>query len=104
MGFYQHTQNWLKGEQFEGTIILVTGIILQPLKQKLLLLVQRPICRYIGLITRCSSTYKFKNRSYWYLYNAQYTVAYGLICRYYAIYKFKKRSYWYLYNAQYTTT
>jgi len=28
MKFYNHTQNWLKGELFEGTIILITGIIL----------------------------------------------------------------------------
>jgi membrane-bound ClpP family serine protease len=28
MDFYQHTQNWLKGELFEGTIILFSGIIL----------------------------------------------------------------------------
>lgn len=28
MNFYQYTQNWLKGELFEGTIILITGIVL----------------------------------------------------------------------------
>jgi hypothetical protein len=28
MDFYRYTQNWLKGEQFEGTIILISGIIL----------------------------------------------------------------------------
>lgn len=28
MDFYQHTENWLKGELFEGAIILVSGIIL----------------------------------------------------------------------------
>lgn len=28
MNFYQYTQNWLKGELFEGTIILISGIIL----------------------------------------------------------------------------
>jgi membrane-bound ClpP family serine protease len=28
MDFYQNTNNWLKGELFEGTIILITGIIL----------------------------------------------------------------------------
>lgn len=28
MNFYQHTQNWLKGELFEGTIILISGIAL----------------------------------------------------------------------------
>jgi MFS family permease len=28
MEFYQHTQNWLKGEFFEGTIILISGIVL----------------------------------------------------------------------------
>ena len=26
MDFYQHTNNWLKGELFEGTIILISGI------------------------------------------------------------------------------
>lgn len=28
MNFYQHTQDWLKGELFEGTIILFSGIVL----------------------------------------------------------------------------
>lgn len=28
MDFYQHTQNWMKGELFEGTIVLISGIIL----------------------------------------------------------------------------
>lgn len=28
MDFYQHTENWLKGELFEGTLILITGILL----------------------------------------------------------------------------
>lgn len=28
MDFYQHTQNWLKGELFEGTMVLISGIIL----------------------------------------------------------------------------
>ena len=28
MKLYEHTQNWLKGELFEGTIVLVSGIIL----------------------------------------------------------------------------
>lgn len=28
MDFYQHTTHWLKGELFEGTIILVFGVIL----------------------------------------------------------------------------
>jgi len=28
MDFYQNTQDWLKGELFEGTILLISGIIL----------------------------------------------------------------------------
>ena len=28
MDFYQHTQNWLKGELFEGTIVLISGVLL----------------------------------------------------------------------------
>ena len=28
MNFHQHTLNWLKGELFEGTIILISGIVL----------------------------------------------------------------------------
>jgi len=28
MELYEHTQNWVKGELFEGTIVLVSGIIL----------------------------------------------------------------------------
>jgi len=28
MKLYEHTQNWLKGEFFEGTILLISGIIL----------------------------------------------------------------------------
>jgi hypothetical protein len=28
MKFYCHTQDWLNGEQFEGTIVLISGIVL----------------------------------------------------------------------------
>ena len=28
MDFYKHTENWLRGELFEGTLILITGILL----------------------------------------------------------------------------